>query len=84
MKKLLKNLDSFGTWLEDALDVFSKRLKISALMTGGKIDPTSLDLDYSANFCRQLGYDLPEFDELTRLYLVIHADHESGNVLPIL
>jgi citrate synthase len=26
-----------------------------------------------------LGYDTPAFDELMRLYLVIHSDHEGGN-----
>ena len=36
-------------------------------------------LDYSANFCRMLGMDSPGFDELMRLYLVIHSDHEGGN-----
>jgi citrate synthase len=40
---------------------------------------TSGKLDYSANFNRMLGYDKPEFDELMRLYLVIHSDHEGGN-----
>eukprot|EP00980_Cylindrotheca_fusiformis_P019387 scaffold6661_cov109-Cylindrotheca_fusiformis.AAC.7 len=36
-------------------------------------------LDYSGNFCRMLGYDDPSFDELMRLYLCIHTDHEGGN-----
>lgn len=36
-------------------------------------------LDYSANFNRMLGFDNAEFDELMRLYLVIHSDHEGGN-----
>ena len=27
----------------------------------------------------QLGYDDPSFDELMRLYLTIHSDHEGGN-----
>jgi citrate synthase len=26
-----------------------------------------------------LGYNDPEFDELMRMYLVIHSDHEGGN-----
>ncbi|VDL76346.1 unnamed protein product [Nippostrongylus brasiliensis] len=34
----------------------------------------------SANFCSMLGYDDPLFCELMRLYLVIHSDHEGGNV----
>src|SRR5271163_4765692 len=37
-------------------------------------------LDWSANFARMLGFTKPEFDELMRLYLVIHSDHEGGNV----
>jgi len=43
----------------------------------GKIDP---NLDYSGNFSKLLGFANPQFDELLRLYLVIHADHEGGNV----
>jgi len=35
-----------------------------------KPDPS---LDYSANYARQIGYNDPEFDELMRLYLVLHA-----------
>jgi citrate synthase len=37
-------------------------------------------LDYSANFCRMLGYTSEDFDNLMRIYLVIHSDHEGGNV----
>ena len=36
--------------------------------------------DMSANFCKMLGYDDPQFIELMRLYLTIHSDHEGGNV----
>lgn len=43
----------------------------------GVIDPKK---DWSANFCSMLGYDDPLFAELMRLYLVIHSDHEGGNV----
>ncbi len=39
-----------------------------------------LRLDYSANFNRMLGFNDKAFDELMRLYLVIHSDHEGGNV----
>ena len=33
-------------------------------------------LDISANFARMLGFNDHGFDELMRLYLVIHSDHE--------
>lgn len=35
----------------------------------GAIDPK---LDWSANFCRMLGYEDEKFIELMRLYLTIH------------
>ena len=43
----------------------------------GCIDP---EKDWSANFTSMLGYEDPQFTELMRLYLTIHADHEGGNV----
>jgi citrate synthase len=36
-------------------------------------------LDYAGNFCRMLGYNEYGLDELMRLYLCIHTDHEGGN-----
>ncbi len=38
------------------------------------------DLDWSGNFAHMMGYDSKTFQELMRLYLVIHVDHEGGNV----
>jgi citrate synthase len=38
------------------------------------------NLDWSGNFAHMLGYDSEEFQELMRLYLTIHTDHEGGNV----
>merc|ERR1711916_291099 len=37
-------------------------------------------LDWSANYSRMLGFNDPVFDDLMRLYMVIHSDHEGGNV----
>ena len=71
--------------LEDVLDVIAKLPEISALIyrctfKDGKVArDTTGKLDYSASFNRMLGYDSPAFDELMRLYLVIHSDHEGGN-----
>jgi len=69
--------------LEDILTVFAVLPEIAATiyrntyMDGIVTKDTSLD--YSGNFCRMLGYDDPSFDELMRLYLCIHTDHEGGN-----
>jgi len=71
--------------LEDVLDVIAKLPEIAALIyrcsfkDGVVKKDTSGKLDYSASFNRMLGYDTPDFDELMRLYLVIHSDHEGGN-----
>jgi citrate synthase len=46
----------------------------------GKVAQHNSSLDYSANFNRMLGYNSQDFDELMRMYLVIHSDHEGGNV----
>lgn len=69
--------------LEDILNVAAKMPEIAATIyrnvyhDGVVTKDTSLD--YSANFARMLGYDDPSFDELMRLYMVIHTDHEGGN-----
>ena len=42
-----------------------------------KADPA---LDYGANYAQMLGFTDKTFWDLMRLYIVIHADHEGGNV----
>jgi citrate synthase len=37
-------------------------------------------LDWAANYARLMGYDNDLFDELMRLYMFLHCDHEGGNV----
>ncbi|CDJ66004.1 citrate synthase, putative [Eimeria necatrix] len=37
-------------------------------------------LDFAANFARMLGLEGQQQEELLRLYLLLHADHEGGNV----
>lgn len=69
--------------LEDILDVVARLPEIAAqiyrnIYFDGVVKKDS-SLDYSGNFCRMLGYDNPSFDELMRLYLCIHTDHEGGN-----
>lgn len=69
--------------LEDILDVIAMLPEIAAqiyrnIYFDGVVSKDQ-SLDYSGNFCRMLGYDNPSFDELMRLYLCIHTDHEGGN-----
>jgi len=72
--------------MEDALDVCAKVSRISAIIyhncykDNKNIPKTDHSLDYAANFSNMLGFGDKNFWELMRLYLVIHADHEGGNV----
>jgi citrate synthase len=42
--------------------------------------PPDPELDWAGNFAHMLGIEDDEFKELLRLYLVLHSDHEGGNV----
>lgn len=46
----------------------------------GKLPSMDPNLDWSANYARMLGItDNSLFDELMRLYMTLHCDHEGGN-----
>ena len=81
----IKKSEYWEQTLEDVLDVIAKLPEIAALIyrcsfkDGVVTRDESNSLDYSANFARMLGYNSPDFDELMRLYLTIHSDHEGGN-----
>lgn len=70
---------------EDAMTLIARLPRIAAYIyrrkyKGGQdIEPDGM-LDWSANFAHMLGFDDPDFAELMRLYMTIHADHEGGNV----
>jgi len=70
---------------EDSVDLIAKLPVIAALIyrnlyKDGKVAPINPDKDFGANLADMLGYDNADFTELMRLYLVIHSDHEGGNV----
>ena len=70
---------------EDAMTLIARLPRIAAYIYRRKyknsehIHPDGM-LDWSANFAHMMGYEEDSFKELMRLYLVIHADHEGGNV----
>jgi citrate synthase len=45
----------------------------------GKTIEPDFSLDYGKNFAHMMGIGTP-YDELSRLYFILHSDHESGNV----
>ena len=87
VKQYNKGMGKYDYWepaLEDALNLIAKLNTIAAFIYRLKykgdtpIDP-DFQLDYGKNFAHMMGIDTP-YDELARLYFILHSDHESGNV----
>jgi len=73
--------------LEDSLDLTAKIPMIAAFIYrykyfGEKKKPRyNPKLDYGANFARMMKVsDKKGYADLSRLYFILHSDHESGNV----
>jgi citrate synthase len=72
--------------LEDALGLTARLPIIAAFIYrlkfgDGKVPRYDRKLDYGANFAKMMPVkDRAGYADLSRLYFVIHADHESGNV----
>jgi citrate synthase len=72
--------------LEDALTLVAQMPLLTArifrnIYFDGKQLPTDPSLDWAGNYANMLGVSSNEdFYECTRLYLMLHADHEGGNV----
>jgi citrate synthase len=78
-------LDYWDPTYEDATNLMAKMPLIGAYIynklynkdKGHRYPDASLDL--GANFAYMMGKDKP-YDDVSRMYFIIHADHESGNV----
>lgn len=73
-------------YLEDSLNLTAKIPKIAAFIfcwkyKNGDIEAPDPNLDWSASFAQMIGKGADrQYQELMRLYLVIHSDHEGANV----
>jgi len=81
----VKKTEYWSYTYEDSVDLIAKLPTIAAaiyrnIYKDGVVAPIDLSKDWSANFSNMLGFTDPQFSELMRLYLTIHADHEGGNV----
>jgi citrate synthase len=71
---------------EDVMNLLAKLPNVAAYIfrrayKGGVHIPADPKLDWGANLAHMLGIsEDPAFLDLMRLYLVIHCDHEGGNV----
>lgn len=82
----LKKPDYWKLTLEDSLNLTAKLPTIAAFIynlkygDGHATDPDP-SLDWSANFAHMIGkLEEREYQDLTRLYFVLHSDHEGANV----
>mmetsp|Transcript_58120 Transcript_58120/g.109533 ORF Transcript_58120/g.109533 Transcript_58120/m.109533 type:complete len:459 (-) Transcript_58120:70-1446(-) len=82
----LRKRDYWRYVLEDSLNLIAQVPLLSArifrnVFFDGKHIPSDKSLDWAANYAQMLGVsDSEGFKDVTRLYLMIHADHEGGNV----
>jgi len=70
---------------EDSMDLIAKIPQVAAniyrhTFHNDTFIAPDTSLDWGQNFSRMLGFNDPAFEELIRLYMVIHSDHEGGNV----
>ncbi|MDP7072414.1 MAG: citrate (Si)-synthase, partial [Candidatus Marinimicrobia bacterium] len=83
----IKKSDYWEPILEDGISLIAKLPALAAgiyrmhFEKGERIEPNP-DLDWASNFAYMTGLDDPngDFQKLMRLYLMVHCDHEGGNV----
>lgn len=86
-KEYRKGLSKYDYWdptFEDGLNLLAKLPQIAAYIfrikyRGDVIIPLDPDLDMGGNFAHMMGVPKP-YDDVSRLYFILHSDHESGNV----
>lgn len=77
--------DYWEATVDDSLILLARLPRLAAYIYrrkyhgGNDINPDGM-LDWSGNLAHMLGFEDPKFQELMRLYMTIHADHEGGNV----
>jgi len=87
-KAYLTGMDKKDYWdptYEGVMDLLSRLPMIAAYIyrrvfhNGDYIDPDP-SLDWAGNLAHMMGFNDPVVRDLMRLYMVIHSDHEGGNV----
>ncbi len=79
-----KKNDYWDTMYEDATTLVARLPEIAAFIyrykyKNGDIIAPKADLDMGANFAHMMGIAKP-YDDVARMYFILHSDHESGNV----
>jgi len=81
----MSKMEYWDPMYEDVMDLLAKLPLIAAYIyrksyKGDEHIPADAKLDWGGNLAHMLGIKDEAFKELMRLYLVIHSDHEGGNV----
>jgi len=81
----ISKMEYWDPMYEDVMNLLAKLPKIAAYIyrrsyKNNEHIPSDPNLDWGGNLAHMIGSDDDKFKELMRLYLVIHSDHEGGNV----
>jgi citrate synthase len=80
----LKKTDHWEPTYEDAMNLLAKLPNIAAYIyrmkyRGDTLIAADPKLDWGGNFAHMMGIAKP-YDDVARMYFILHSDHESGNV----
>jgi citrate synthase len=80
----LHKQDYWEPYFEDSLNMLAKMPEIATyihakLYRDGKRIQSNPYMDFGANFAHMMGIGKP-YDDVSRMYFIVHADHEAGNV----
>lgn len=80
----LKKNDMWDPTYEDAMTLLARLPTIASYIyrmkyKGDTIIPSDAKLDWGGNFAHMIGQVKP-YDDVARMYFILHSDHESGNV----
>ncbi len=80
----MKKTDYWDPTYEDAMTLLARLPTLAAYIYRMKykadiIIPADAKLDWGGNFAHMLGQVKP-YDDVARMYFILHSDHESGNV----
>jgi citrate synthase len=86
VKKYNEGISKMEYWdstYEDVMNLLARLPEIAAFIyrlkyRDGDIIAPNPDLDLGGNFAHMMGIDKP-YDDVSRLYFLLHSDHESGN-----
>lgn len=83
-KKGIDKMDIWDPYYEDCMDLLAKLPEIAAFIyrlkyKGGNFIAPDPKLDFGGNFAHMIGIKKP-YGDVSRMYFILHSDHESGNV----